>query len=124
MAKNNKIAAVKLSVRERIEAGEYNPTVARPDRKNFEHAETFKPKFGQSKTHVSFDQDGYDAARKAYYADCSTRSEQFKLDVIAEVGLTGHPKAEACWRLADEEGHSAGLEEIVSWMERLSELVL
>lgn len=49
--------------------------------------------------------------------------DKFKIDVLAEYGLTDHPKAEAVFALAWEEGHSCGYSEVEIWVGRLAELV-
>jgi hypothetical protein len=36
----------------------------------------------------------------------------FKADALAEVGLTGHPKADKAYDLAWENGHSGGLQDV------------
>jgi hypothetical protein len=50
--------------------------------------------------------------------------EQFKQDVLIEVGLAGHPKADKVFARAWERSHSSGYEEVFNVLEDLAELVL
>jgi hypothetical protein len=59
----------------------------------------------------------------AYREEESRLTEQFKADALAEVGLTGHPKADKVYHLAWEYGHSAGLSEVMNYLPELAELV-
>lgn len=66
----------------------------------------------------------YREARDAYRAEDNRLTQQFRADLEAEYGLTGHPKADKLWNLAWEEGHSSGLNEVYLCYDRFSELVL
>jgi len=60
-----------------------------------------------------------------YYAwreESNKLSTLFKSDAIESVGLTNHPKAQACWDIAWEERHSAGLGEVLDFLETLAGL--
>jgi hypothetical protein len=66
----------------------------------------------------------------AYYAKsekCRQKqfllNEKFKEDVLAEFGLTGHPKADKVYAMAWEHGHANGLSEVEYWVGELVELV-
>jgi hypothetical protein len=48
---------------------------------------------------------------------------KFKVDVLAEYGLTGNPKANDVFELAWEEGHSSGYSEVMLWVCKLASLV-
>jgi hypothetical protein len=64
-----------------------------------------------------------EAARKAYREEESRLAEVFKADALAEVGLTGHPKADKVYSLATEYGHSAGFSEVMNYLPDLADLV-
>lgn len=49
--------------------------------------------------------------------------EVFKNDLAQEHGLVGHPKLERLFQMAWSMGHAAGLEEVASYFEDLSELL-
>ena len=44
-------------------------------------------------------------------------------DALAALGLTGHPKADALWRLAWEHGHSHGAESVLMFAEDFADLL-
>jgi hypothetical protein len=50
----------------------------------------------------------YHAAREAYSVENGQIYAQFKADVLAELGLTDHPKAEKLFSMAWGCGHSEG----------------
>ena len=50
--------------------------------------------------------------------------EQFKIDALDEVGLTGHPKAEEFWTKAYDKGHSYGMSEVFNQLEDMADLVI
>ena len=62
-------------------------------------------------------------ALKRYREDINRRDEIFKADLLAEHGLTDHPKAQAIYRLAWEHGHAGGLSEVVNYFIEFAELV-
>lgn len=47
----------------------------------------------------------------------------FKTNLEREHGLTGHPKADLLWRLAWEDGHSGGWDDIASVYSEFAELL-
>ena len=49
--------------------------------------------------------------------------KQFHDDLLAEYGVTDNPKAEKCFRLAWEHGHSAGHEEVALYFGEFVELI-
>jgi len=61
--------------------------------------------------------------RLAYQAEERRLQDQFKADALAELGLTGHPKADLLFSLAWDEGHSSGFQEVFGHMERMADLV-
>ena len=62
--------------------------------------------------------------RELYGADTARRHAEFKADVLEEVGLTGHPKADKVFEKAWEMCHSAGYSEVTNYMYDLADLVL
>ena len=63
-------------------------------------------------------------ARDAHRAEDNRLREQFRADLEAEYGLTGHPKADKLWALAWEDGHSSGFNEVALHYDRFAELVI
>ena len=58
-----------------------------------------------------------------YYAEGKRLLELFKQDVLADVGLTNHPKADKAYGLAWENGHASGLSEVYNHLMRYAELL-
>ena len=69
------------------------------------------------------DDNAWKAARTAYNDRSNVLEHQFKLDLIAEFGLTNNPKAEKCFALAWNYGHSAGYSEVYNYFSELVELI-
>ena len=65
-----------------------------------------------------------DVIRKAYRAKTSELMAQFKADLLEELGLTWHPKADLLYSMAWDEGHSEGLQRVYYCAEELSELLM
>lgn len=63
------------------------------------------------------------AARAAYRFDVARLILEFKADLLEDSGVTGHPKAEKCFSLAWDHGHSAGLSEVKMYFEEFVELL-
>ena len=51
-------------------------------------------------------------------------NQQFKNDVLAEYGLSEHPKAGVLYKIAWKHGHASGLQEVEYWVRELAELLL
>lgn len=49
--------------------------------------------------------------------------ELFKRDLLTHTGLIDHPKSDIAYRIAWEERHASGLQEVVSFMEDLADLM-
>jgi len=49
--------------------------------------------------------------------------EEFKKDLFQEFEVTDNPKAEKCYRLAWEHGHSSGLADVASYFGDFVELI-
>lgn len=49
--------------------------------------------------------------------------EMFQRDLLTHVGLIDHPKSNIAYRIAWEERHASGLQEVVDFMEELAELM-
>lgn len=60
---------------------------------------------------------------KAYEEDSCRLAEEFKRDLFEYHGVTGAPKVEVAFRLAEERGHAHGFSEIASEFEDLVELL-
>lgn len=69
------------------------------------------------------DEDALKAARAAYNAESNRLTAEFKRDLFVEHGVTDHPKAERCYSLAWEHGHSAGLCEVANYFDDFVDLI-
>lgn len=66
----------------------------------------------------------YKADKEEYGKYSSWKCQEFQLDAIEEVGLTGHPLAERAFCYAWEEGNYAGFTEVFSILTRIAEMIL
>jgi hypothetical protein len=62
-------------------------------------------------------------ALQAYNAESRQLEAQFKADALEEVGLTGHPKADAVYALAWDYGRASGFSEVMNCLRELADLV-
>lgn len=76
-------------------------------------------------------QDGLDALRADHdqaiktYLACSTSIEaQFKTDALAELALTGHPKANQAFQMAWDRGYADGYAAVFNELRDLAELLI
>jgi hypothetical protein len=65
----------------------------------------------------------YDAAKEVYQAEERRLLDQFKVDITAYYGLTGHPKANLLFDKAWARGHSHGYQEVFNVYDDLVDLV-
>lgn len=65
----------------------------------------------------------YDRNRDEYRRLNAEGREAFKADLFEHLGITGHPKAEELWRLAWEEGHSSGYNEVLGYAQEFVDLL-
>jgi hypothetical protein len=61
--------------------------------------------------------------RAAYNAESARLEGLFKAALFEEYGVTGHPKADKCYSLAWEHGHSAGFSEVANYFSEFVELI-
>lgn len=110
-----------MSVRDNIEAGKYRNTVPYsppdlvidPEKVTIAEAARLKEKHKADRA----------AQRKAWSEGEGAATALFRADLEAEEGLTGHPKADALWRIAWDRGHSSGYSEILECYEQMVELL-
>lgn len=122
--KTKSVPKVCESVYERIGRGYYTTTsVPYPNKKDFYIEEEVATKFLGTQTLKGFDKAGFDAALKAYREDNVRLADEFKADALEEVGLTGHPKADKCFNLAEEHGHSNGYADVMCYLVDFADLV-
>ena len=62
-------------------------------------------------------------ARMAYFREDQLLVAQFKQDVLAELGLTNHPKADLFWSHMWDMGHSLGFSAVLDYAEDWAELL-
>lgn len=67
--------------------------------------------------------DDYAAACRAWDAKRYAVYAEFKADVLAELGISGHPKADKLYAMAWDRGHSEGYSAVFDRAEELSELI-
>jgi len=58
----------------------------------------------------------YDKEQRSLY-------DEFRKDLYEEYGVTGHPKADKCFAIAWEEGHSSGYNDVAIYFGRIVELI-
>lgn len=70
-----------------------------------------------------FDEEGYKKVRTVYYKNQSDMNTLFVKDLFEEFGVTNNPKANKCYAIVYEHGHSSGNEEIYYWFMELVDLI-
>lgn len=65
-----------------------------------------------------------DVDRQALMAERARQRQQFQADAINATGLAGHPKAEGIFNYAYSQDHAYGLEEVLSTLSELAEVLL
>lgn len=65
----------------------------------------------------------FEAEKKAYQEDNARLKQQFKIDLLAELGISNHPKRESLYSLAWDYGHATGLYEVYIHAEKLVDLL-
>lgn len=89
------------SVEEKLARNAYNTRLAYPERKDPDHK----------------------AKRLAYNQDERKLRSIFQADVLDDLGLINHPKADLLWEMAWEHGHSDGLRAVYDWAHDLMRLI-
>ena len=80
----------------------------------------FPDRFSPDMDHVQL----WRVAKTIYMEQAAIMEKQFKTDALKEVGLAGHPKAEAAWSMAWDRGHSHGMQEVFHELEELADHLL
>lgn len=62
--------------------------------------------------------------KEEYDKYSALKQQEFQVDAIEEVGLTGHPLAERAFGYAWDEGHYAGFPEVYSKLTRIAEVIV
>lgn len=65
----------------------------------------------------------FQIARDAYHRRGGEIMKEFKRDLFADLGISGHPKRDKMYSLAWEYGHSGGLAEVYDYALNLVELM-
>lgn len=66
----------------------------------------------------------YDQMMENYRKERAEKDAAFRIDALEYCGLTGHPKADKAFALAQEDGHSSGLGDVVGNLCDLADLLL
>lgn len=69
------------------------------------------------------DEAAYKQMQKEYHEEESRCYNQFKQDLFKEYNVTNNPKAEKCFNIAWERGHSSGYESVANEFDELVELI-
>ena len=69
------------------------------------------------------DEVSYNAHLKHYHEETKRLQEEFRVDLIAQYKMTGHPKADKFFNKAWDMGCSGGLEEVEYYFRDLIELI-
>ncbi len=116
-----------MSVRDKIEAGEYKPKMPYPE----------NPKAPRRHAVTSIDHRQcadelevyekamavYREARKAYGVEEGRLIGVFTQDLFDELGIADHPKRDTLYKLAWEYGHGNGMGEVLNHAENLVDLL-
>ena len=68
--------------------------------------------------------DAYQTAIKAHNEDEARLREEFKRDLFEELEISNNPRREKFWDKVWSQGHSSGLNEVLSIAEELVDLIL
>lgn len=117
------------TVRERIAQGVYETQLVYPSftrKPRLAAGATSKEAREYARLLAEFEevQDAELAARRAYNRDVDRLEAVFRQDLLAELGVTDHPKASVLWAKAWERGHSGGYSEVLSVAEDLVDLLV
>lgn len=111
-----------LSVRDRLNAGEFKNTVPYPTR-----AEKPRLKNDANANEVREYADKLEIFenRERAYNDARLAFNKGEMEALAaDYELIGHPKRNRIWAMAWENGHSGGHSDVIYWYDELAELVL
>jgi hypothetical protein len=128
-----------MSVRDKIENGFYKNKVKFPSKQDFTTYNAYK--CGECLLNVSkesleynkdqgylietfFDVDSYKKIVDKYREEENKIYCQFKKDLLEELGIADHPKAELLFNMAWDRGHSCGYSEVLIEAGELSELLV
>lgn len=123
---------VELTLRDRINAGEFENTVAYPNRVKEPEIlkKTVKDLTDEEIASIpavraayAADKAEYDAGLRQYQAGEGRAQSAFREAIKAEFGYANHPKEHLLWQKAWERGHSSGLTEVVWHYEDLSDFL-
>ena len=127
-----------MSVRDKIENGFYKNKVKYPSKQDFTTHNAYKngkclqgvPREDLESlkregylTETSVDIDAFQKAASEYREEENKIYCQFKKDLLEEIGIANHPKAEQLFNMAWDRGHSNGYTEVLIEAEELSELL-
>ena len=116
-------ACLPVDLGERIRSGYYESKVPFPARTDYVIVEEIETQRLGKQTLKGFDEEGYRKARDAHNADEQRLHTEFRKDALADCGITDHPKADKCFALAWEHGHSSGYHDVLNHLREFSELI-
>ncbi len=126
MARSTKAPKVVLesrSIDEKLADGHYTTKLDYPRRSDYKIVEVVQTqRLGDQKIE-GFDEVGFKSALNAYQTDSARLGTEFQNDAFEEVGITGNLKAQKCWDLAWDHGHSSGYNEVLNYLREFSELI-
>lgn len=73
--------------------------------------------------HYRVPEEVFKESRRRYHELQAEKIAEFKADLEKQFGVEDHPKKDLLWRIAEEEGHSAGYMEVYIWYDRLVDLI-
>ena len=93
----------------------YENSIPRPNKSEF--YVTIKATAPSGKVHEVkvFEEEPYREAMRAYKNEENRLLNSFREDLLEELGITNHPKAELLMSKAWEHGHSGGYNDVVYW---------
>lgn len=120
-----------MSMIDRIRAGEFKTKLPYPERPvllgHRRPVADFSPdelrEMADLKEAYLFSLTVWESEKEAYRQDEQRLMALFKVEALAEAGLTDHPRAEVVWDKAWNRGHSEGLESVMYELNELAEVL-
>lgn len=106
-----------------IDANAYMNQMGAPRREDFTEKVVATSRKGETKEVKFFDQQGYNKARDAYFAENTRLWELFVADLKEDLGITDHPKAGLLISKALDNS-SGDFYSVAEWCEDMVDLIL
>lgn len=120
-----------MSVRDKVNAGYYETKRVYPGQrpkkpKLPDHPRDFAHLYKEADAAVMADYEAriaeWNEQNDRYMEDKNRLEDLFRKEAIEEVGMTGHPKADALYAKAYDDGHAYGFSEVIGKLDSYAEL--